>query len=86
MTPRGARTGLGLYHTETSLLKRAGREPRLITIVRLARALKIRPTDLCYEASVKAAERRPRPRLFESKRRLTSVGCWDVSLRLQQGL
>jgi transcriptional regulator with XRE-family HTH domain len=31
----------GLHRTEISLLERAGREPRLSTIVRLARALSI---------------------------------------------
>lgn len=36
----------GLHSTEISRLERAAREPRLSTIVRLARALEIRPTDL----------------------------------------
>jgi transcriptional regulator with XRE-family HTH domain len=36
----------GLHRTEISLLERSGREPRLRTIVRLARALKVRPADL----------------------------------------
>lgn len=35
-----------LHRTEISLLERAGREPRLNTIVKLARALEIRPADL----------------------------------------
>lgn len=35
-----------LHRTEISLLERAGREPRLSTIVRLSRALKITPCDL----------------------------------------
>lgn len=35
-----------LHRTEVSLLERAGREPRLGTIVKLARALKIKPADL----------------------------------------
>jgi transcriptional regulator with XRE-family HTH domain len=35
-----------LHRTEVSLLERAGREPRLGTIVKLARALEIRPADL----------------------------------------
>jgi transcriptional regulator with XRE-family HTH domain len=35
-----------LHRTEISLLERAGREPRLGTIVKLARALKIKPADL----------------------------------------
>jgi transcriptional regulator with XRE-family HTH domain len=36
----------GLHRTEISLLERAGREPRLRTIVRLAYALKLRPAEL----------------------------------------
>lgn len=36
----------GLHRTEVSLLERAAREPRLSTIVRLARALGVRPADL----------------------------------------
>jgi transcriptional regulator with XRE-family HTH domain len=36
----------GLHRTEISLLERAGREPRLSTIVRLARGLGIKPTKL----------------------------------------
>lgn len=35
-----------LHRTEVSLLERAGREPRLVTIVRLARGLDIAPADL----------------------------------------
>jgi transcriptional regulator with XRE-family HTH domain len=35
-----------LHRTEISLLERSGREPRLGTIVKLARALKIPPTKL----------------------------------------
>ncbi len=35
-----------LHRTEISLLERAGREPRLTTIVKLARALKISACDL----------------------------------------
>jgi transcriptional regulator with XRE-family HTH domain len=35
-----------LHRTEISLLERAGRDPRLSTIVRLARALKITPAEL----------------------------------------
>jgi len=35
-----------LHPTEISRLERAVREPRLSTIVRLARALKIAPSDL----------------------------------------
>ena len=36
----------GLHRTEISLLERAGREPRLTTIVRLAHALKVGPSEL----------------------------------------
>jgi transcriptional regulator with XRE-family HTH domain len=36
----------GLHRTEISLLERAGREPRLTTIVRIARALKVLPAAL----------------------------------------
>lgn len=35
-----------LHRTEISLLERAGREPRLSTIVRRARALRLAPADL----------------------------------------
>lgn len=35
-----------LHRTEVSLLERARREPRLGTIVKLARALNIRPAEL----------------------------------------
>lgn len=35
-----------LHRTEISLLERAGREPRLHTIVRLARALDVKPGKL----------------------------------------
>jgi transcriptional regulator with XRE-family HTH domain len=36
----------GLHRTEISLLERAAREPRLSTIVRLARGLQVKPTQL----------------------------------------
>jgi transcriptional regulator with XRE-family HTH domain len=36
-----------LHRTEVSLLERAGREPRLATIVKLAGALKTTPGELC---------------------------------------
>lgn len=36
----------GLHRTEISFLERAQREPRLSTIVKLAKALKIKPSDL----------------------------------------
>ena len=35
-----------LHRTEISLLERAGRDPRLATIVRLSRALEITPAQL----------------------------------------
>jgi transcriptional regulator with XRE-family HTH domain len=35
-----------LHRTEISLLERAGREPRLSTIVKLARALRVEPAEL----------------------------------------
>lgn len=36
-----------LHRTEVSLLERAGREPRLATIVKLAGALNTSPAQLC---------------------------------------
>jgi transcriptional regulator with XRE-family HTH domain len=36
-----------LHRTEVSLLERAGREPRLATIVKLAGALQTAPSELC---------------------------------------
>jgi len=36
-----------LHRTEVSLLERAGREPRLATIVKLAGALQTTPSELC---------------------------------------
>ncbi len=36
----------GLHRTEISLLERGEREPRLSTIVRVARGLKVAPADL----------------------------------------
>ena len=38
-----------LHRTEISLLERGERDPRLSTIVRLARALQIAPADLLDE-------------------------------------
>ena len=35
-----------LHRTEISLLERSERDPRLSTVVRLARALRVRPADL----------------------------------------
>lgn len=36
----------GLHRTEISLLERSGRDPRLETLVKIARGLRIRPADL----------------------------------------
>jgi transcriptional regulator with XRE-family HTH domain len=36
----------GLHRTEISLIERAGRQPQLWTIVRLARGLNVAPADL----------------------------------------
>jgi transcriptional regulator with XRE-family HTH domain len=36
----------GIHRTEISLLERAGREPRLGTIVKLAYALQVAPTEM----------------------------------------
>jgi transcriptional regulator with XRE-family HTH domain len=36
-----------LHRTEISLLERAGREPRMATMVKLAGALKTTPAELC---------------------------------------
>jgi transcriptional regulator with XRE-family HTH domain len=38
----------GLHRTEVSLLERAGREPRLGTLVKLAYALEVPPTDMLH--------------------------------------
>ena len=37
---------VGLHRTEVSLLERAGRDPRLATIVKLARGLGVPPKEL----------------------------------------
>lgn len=52
-----------LHRTEVSLLERAGREPRLATIVKLAGALKATPNELCEGISWL-----PKARRFEVKR------------------
>ena len=52
-----------LHRTEISLLERAGREPRLATLVKLAGALETTPDELCTGISWQAAKRR-----FEVKR------------------
>jgi transcriptional regulator with XRE-family HTH domain len=56
-----------LHRTEISLLERAGREPRLATIVKLAGALETTPAELCTGISWLPQQRRfdvrqaPRP-------------------------
>lgn len=52
-----------LHRTEISLLERAGREPRLGTIVKLAGALETTPAALCEGVAWLASKRR-----FEVKR------------------
>ena len=52
-----------LHRTEISLLERAGREPRLGTIVKLAGALETTPGELCTGVSWLPSKRR-----FEVKR------------------
>lgn len=52
-----------LHRTEVSLLERAGREPRMATIVKLAGALKTTPNELCSGISWL-----PKARRFEVKR------------------
>jgi transcriptional regulator with XRE-family HTH domain len=52
-----------LHRTEVSLLERAGREPRLATIVKLASALEKTPNELCAGISWM-----PKARRFEVKR------------------
>jgi transcriptional regulator with XRE-family HTH domain len=55
-----------LHRTEISLLERAGREPRLATIVKLAGALQTTPAELCAGISWLPQQRRfdvkPAPR------------------------
>jgi transcriptional regulator with XRE-family HTH domain len=47
-----------LHRTEISLLERAGREPRLLTIVKLASALETTPGALCEGIVWNAVPRR----------------------------
>ncbi len=47
-----------LHRTEISLLERAGREPRLATIVKLAGALGTTPAKLCDGIAWQPAKRR----------------------------
>jgi len=55
-----------LHRTEISLLERAGREPRLSTIIKLAGSLGTTPAELCEGVSWNATQRRyevkPAPR------------------------
>ncbi|MBD0330402.1 MAG: helix-turn-helix transcriptional regulator [Thermoleophilia bacterium] len=46
LSQEGLAAACGLHRTEISLLERGGREPRLSTIVRLARALAVAPGAL----------------------------------------
>lgn len=52
-----------LHRTEVSLLERAGREPRLATIVKLAAVLETSPDELCAGVSWM-----PKARRFDVKR------------------
>jgi transcriptional regulator with XRE-family HTH domain len=47
-----------LHRTEISLLERAGREPRLATLVKLAGALETTPAELCAGIGWDASKRR----------------------------
>jgi transcriptional regulator with XRE-family HTH domain len=47
-----------LHRTEISLLERAGREPRLATIVKLAGALETTPGRLCEGIAWRGSKRR----------------------------
>jgi len=47
-----------LHRTEISLLERAGREPRLATLVKLAGSLETTPAELCAGLSWQPSKRR----------------------------
>jgi transcriptional regulator with XRE-family HTH domain len=47
-----------LHRTEISLLERAGREPRLGTLVKLAGALETTPAELCAGIAWQPSKRR----------------------------
>ncbi len=47
-----------LHRTEISLLERAGREPRLATLVKLAGALETTPAELCAGIAWRPSRRR----------------------------
>jgi transcriptional regulator with XRE-family HTH domain len=58
-----------LHRTEISLLERAGREPRLATLVKLAGSLETTPGELCAGLSWHPAKRR-----FDVKRPPRAAG------------
>jgi transcriptional regulator with XRE-family HTH domain len=47
-----------LHRTEISLLERAGREPRLATLIKLAGSLETTPEELCEGLSWSVGKRR----------------------------
>jgi transcriptional regulator with XRE-family HTH domain len=47
-----------LHRTEISLLERAGREPRLATLIKLAGSLETTPEELCEGLSWSTGKRR----------------------------
>jgi transcriptional regulator with XRE-family HTH domain len=47
-----------LHRTEISLLERAGREPRLATMIKLAGALEVPPAELCEGIAWQPSKRR----------------------------
>jgi transcriptional regulator with XRE-family HTH domain len=58
-----------LHRTEISLLERAGREPRLATLIKLAGSLETTPADLCAGLSWHPSKRR-----FDVKRAPRAAG------------
>ena len=63
-----------LHRTEISLLERAGREPRLGTIVKLAGALETTPGELCHRDHLAAVEAPLRGQAGAPHRRLSQAG------------
>jgi transcriptional regulator with XRE-family HTH domain len=57
MSQQALATACRLHLTEVSLLERAGREPRLSTITRLAHGLKMHPGELLDGINPKAPRR-----------------------------
>ncbi len=57
MSQQALASACGLHLTEVSLLERAGREPRLSTITRVARGLKVHPGELLNGIDGKAPPR-----------------------------